>query len=245
MYLSRTTLRATIVIAAGLVYSGGALADGPGPVRYYAQPYNWSGAYIGINAGAVWGDIDGKLTAFGNAPFNVNLDTQFVLGGHVGYQKQMGNWVLGVEGGYSAMERGGEWGHTDAGPDCGNVAPCEARIRSIWQVGGRLGYAQNNWMVYGTGGWAQADVGTRTTPTFEVASATHNGLCIGTGLEFLLTKNVILGAEYLHYDFSRETQTSATGVCPQFCVRSVDPEADIVRARLSFKFGDEERRPLK
>ena len=44
--------------AIGLAHSGAALADGySGPARY-AQPYNWSGAYVGINAGEMSGDIN-------------------------------------------------------------------------------------------------------------------------------------------------------------------------------------------
>jgi outer membrane immunogenic protein len=238
-----------LAAAIGLAHSGAALADGySGPARY-AQPYNWSGVYVGINAGEMSGDISGSLPTAPGFPFNVDLGSRFVFGGHIGYQHQIGNFVLGVEGGYT--DTGNRWSSNPAGPDCANVFPCQARMDGIWQVGGRLGYAVDRWMVYGTGGFAATDVGTRSAPGIEVASATHNGWFIGGGTEFALTKNLILGVEYLHYDFNAQTQntdpaTNPGGVCPLFCVRRIDPDADIVRARLSVKFGrDEDYRPLK
>jgi outer membrane immunogenic protein len=240
-----------LAAVAGLAYSGAVLADGySAPARYYSPSYSWSGLYVGVNAGAEWGRIDGSLPSAPGFPFNVDLDSRFVLGGHAGYQHQMGNWVLGVEGGYSNVTDS-KFSSNPAGASCANIFPCQARIDGIWQVGGRLGYAVDKWMVYGTGGWAQADVITRSAPGIEVASANHDGWFIGGGAEFALTKNVIIGAEYLHYDFSAETQnttpaTTPAGVCPLFCVRRIDPDADVVRARLTFKFGlDEEHRPLK
>jgi outer membrane immunogenic protein len=248
-------MRKFLGLAAGMslaFLSTGAVADGYGaPASSYAPLYNWSGLYLGINAGAGWGHIDGNLPSAPGFPFNVgDLDTRFVWGGHVGYQHQMGRWVFGVEGGYMSSPKN-PWASNPAGPGCGNVFPCQGRMTDISQVGGRLGYAFDRWMVYGTGGWAQVGVGTRSAVGIEVASSHQDGWFIGGGTEYALTKNVIIGAEYLHYDFNGDTQntilgTNPGGVCPLFCVRRIDADADVVRARLTFKFSrEEEVRPLK
>src|SRR5437762_631419 len=116
-------------LAAGAALALGATAANAdrysAPARGYAAPYSWSGAYLGVNAGAVWGDVNGSLPFFAGAPFNVNLDPQLLLGVHGGYQHQFGNIVAGVEVGYSSTLKGDkDWGHTDPGASCGNVAPC-------------------------------------------------------------------------------------------------------------------------
>src|SRR5438874_1309888 len=79
-------------------------------------------------------------------------------------------------------------------------------------VGGRVGYASGNWLFYGTGGYAWSrETGTRTqvagtvnaaTPgTVESSSTTVGGWTAGAGIEWGVTPNLSVKAEYLHYDF--------------------------------------------
>ena len=72
------------------------VAPPPPPVVYY----DWTGAYIGFNAGGVWYDVDrtfpnrGRLTGMPN--FGTS-DSDGIFGFHAGAQWQWGAWVLGAE----------------------------------------------------------------------------------------------------------------------------------------------------
>src|SRR5580698_1271119 len=57
----------------------------------YNPAYNWTGFYIGINGGGGWGNSAWDTTG--------GFDTSGgLVGGTIGYNWQLGTWVLGVEG---------------------------------------------------------------------------------------------------------------------------------------------------
>ena len=104
-----------IAVAAMLgapAFSADMAARGPvtkAPVM--AAQYNWSGCYIGANAGAIGNNSDllarpsGEfldLARAGNNPLRTDSfsleDTAFSGGGQVGCNWQSGSWVFGVEG---------------------------------------------------------------------------------------------------------------------------------------------------
>jgi len=72
---------------------------------------NWTGAYIGAHAGYGWADWDGKLeTTAGNPPnkdagfanpYQTLSDEGFIGGGQIGYNSQIGSFLIGVEGDFS------------------------------------------------------------------------------------------------------------------------------------------------
>jgi outer membrane immunogenic protein len=78
----------------------------------------------------------------------------------------------------------------------------------------RLGYAFDRWMVYGTGGVAYA----------KADDFNDTGWVAGGGVEWAATDHIVTGLEYLHYGFSDFDHTG------------VDADADVIRARLSYKF---------
>src|SRR3954470_7777474 len=67
----------------------------PPPAPIY---YDWTGAYIGFNAGGVWNEINRNFLVGGavNPNFGTN-DSDGIFGFHAGAQWQWGAWVLGVE----------------------------------------------------------------------------------------------------------------------------------------------------
>ena len=80
--------------------------EAPAPV-FVPPPFTWTGFYIGLNAGAVWGSGSVSSTLFASG-FPVlesewpggNLggsQTGFIGGGQAGYNWQTGSFVLGVE----------------------------------------------------------------------------------------------------------------------------------------------------
>ena len=219
-----------VAIGAALLSSGPAAADGMyRQQRGYAAPMNWSGLYGGVNAGWMSTDVEGNFAPL-NPAFRYKADpSDGIFGLHGGYQHQFGNIVVGVEAGYSWV--GDDEGRTIGGGlagSCGFVAgtqACTARVKDLWQVGGRLGWAADKFLVYGTGGWARADLELAglilaTNTPFSASKNSHDGWFIGGGLDFALTKNVILGVEYTHYDFDAEAHPAAVATDFAFWMRT-------------------------
>jgi opacity protein-like surface antigen len=113
-------------------------------------------------------------------------------------------------------------------------------------VRGRRGYAFNNWLLYGTGGFAwMHDTSTRTVIASAVpalvgqsasASSTLTGWTAGGGVEVGVTANWIARLEYLHMDFSPYTYHFVYS--PTSGNRTINQKltSDIVRVALSYKF---------
>ena len=61
--------------------------------------YNWTGFYIGVSGGGTWGRSDHIETSPGFALSSSRYDVNgYLIGGTLGYNYQMGPWVLGLEG---------------------------------------------------------------------------------------------------------------------------------------------------
>lgn len=105
---------ATVVAAAALVGVSAAAtlaADMPvkSPPAVVATVYNWTGLYIGVNAGYGWSDEAIDLTGDpvtvgptfiipGGVPTSIAKNPKgFIGGGQIGYGYQSGRWLLGFE----------------------------------------------------------------------------------------------------------------------------------------------------
>lgn len=221
---------------------------------FNSAAYNWGGIYVGLNAGWVRNNTDWAFQPpIANAPnqsFSLE-NSAGVLGGQIGLQHQWGNVVLGVEAAVSDVNIDGGWSqHTGYG--IGNSF-AETKTGTLVTVGPRLGWAHGQWLFFGTGGWATADVQTRGEPFsspgtfFNKTNERQNGWFAGGGVEYALSQNVLAGVEYQHVDLGDELH------CPG-CVpnntnnHEIGVGMDIVRARLSFKLGRDEEltaAPLK
>ena len=247
-------VKATAVVGVGaLAILAGttvvAVADGYGgysPPAFYgpivAPAYNWTGVYFGGSVGGGWQNMDWRYThpEVATVPFSAS-DGDGVGGVHVGAQIQFGHIVGGVE-------VGGTWRFDDGfsgktGCITGSLATCEAKIRDgVLTVGPRLGWAANNWLFYATGGYAEGRVVSRLLEpdrtVFDRTSKDENGWFVGGGIEYAIARNVILGVEYQHVDLDTTFhRSSADGFAPGPNGRDIGASEDIVRARLSFKFG--------
>lgn len=212
-----------------------ALAGLTAPV--HAQD-RWTGVYVGGSVGGAWTHVDWSYFNLVNQ--NVPRSPSGVIAGaHLGYQQQFGQWVLGAELAYT----GGNINET--GRDAPVFAPtfdANSRFQNVLTIGPRVGWVfHRNWMAFATGGYAQADIMTEfyTRGFPNVTSRTNSrneGWFVGGGVEYALTKNWIFGVEYQHMDFNTELQ-KATVVPATGSARFVSADADVVRARISFKLG--------
>lgn len=213
----------------------GVLAALSAPVQAQQR---WTGVYVGGSVGGAWTNIDWNY--FNLPGQNINRSpTGAIAGGHFGYQQQFGQWVLGGEVAYT----GGSINKT--GPDAPVFAPAfdsNVRFQNVLTIGPRVGYVMNrDWMLFVTGGYAQADIMTefyaRGFPNVTSrANSRNDGYFIGGGLEYALSKNWFVGVEYQHMEFNKELQ-SVTVIPATGSARYITADADVVRARITFKLG--------
>jgi outer membrane immunogenic protein len=216
--------------------------------------YDWSGLYVGASIGGMWYDINRTFpNAAGLANFSTSgSDAIFDL--HTGFQGQWGNWVLGLEFGYSACfnECRLTSGVLPAPPFTVNTS-AESKLTQLATIGPRLGWAWDRFLIYGTGGWASANLkGTYCStvtgvcgPAFsnQNGSSWNQGWFAGGGVEWMVHRgalvDVILGVEYQHFDVSNHHDRAfcASPACliPAGADYDLDAKGDIVRARLTIK----------
>jgi outer membrane immunogenic protein len=194
----------------------------------------WTGFFIGGNIGEGWGRAADPGFAFVDSPavpFSTiaglgglqypNLSPRgTVAGGQLGYNWQSGTWVLGAVADMQASEMKASGSNIVTLLGTATVQSISAQENWLATVRGRLGFAANNWLVYGTGGLAVGEVNSTLgfsipTPalggTFAMAGSqttTKVGWAAGAGVEYALTRNWSLGAEYLHFDLGRDTVTA-------------------------------------
>jgi outer membrane immunogenic protein len=231
--------RALTAAAAVLAIGGQAhAADLPAPTLPPSAPalYNWNGIYIGVNGG--WGDgnsnwTDGTLGETGRFPISGS-----VVGGTVGANYQTGAYVFGIEGDL-------DWTNLRGGSSfsCGAIAdlvppPADCHTQSKWlgTVRGRVGYAVNSVLIYGTGGAAFGNIQTGLIPPSTFDSSTEVGWTIGAGIEVGFASNWTVKVEYLFVDLPDATCTTVAN-CGGAVGSTVSFNENIVRAGINFKFG--------
>src|SRR5262245_49446315 len=75
------------------------------PVPAVVAVYNWTGFYIGVDAGYHWAKIETFVPGNPIAGTSEAKPDSFTFGGHIGYRQQFGNsLVLGVEGDASWLD---------------------------------------------------------------------------------------------------------------------------------------------
>lgn len=160
--------------------------------------------------------------------------------------------VIGVEADFdgSGVASNGTLGGFASGDLTGTATYVGAQtdIKYVGTARGRVGIAFDRLLVFGTGGFAygetESSVSSPTNGIYSHTSNFHTGIAYGGGLEFALTNNLLLRAEYLHYDFNTKSIAQGTiqGVSACGCATSSTyavyekPSLDVVRAGLSYKF---------
>jgi outer membrane immunogenic protein len=210
--------------------------------------FTWTGWYVGLNGGGLWGETTGNFAPVNTAfPWQADL-SQGLAGVTTGSNWQFGQFVIGTE---STYEVGlGDYGSTNAngiaGP-CGFVAgvqSCQSRINDLFTFGGKLGWAgtgivgNGNWLLFAQGGYARANISTlgvtnATGAVFSRSQAWHDGWFAGVGFDYALSSVVSIGVDYKHYEFNSEAHLDQFGNNGNS--RVVDGTADAIFGRINFK----------
>src|ERR1700761_7064228 len=129
-------------------------ADMPGkspPMAMPAPAPSWTGFYLGVDVGEIFGKNAVSNISTGPAGTTVfsNKFQNTGFGLHGGYNFQAGNIVYGIEGDYTFFSANG--GITDGTLS----ALAQERLTGLWSIRGRLGFAADNALIYATGGVAE------------------------------------------------------------------------------------------
>jgi outer membrane immunogenic protein len=243
------------------------------PPAYAAPPalFSWTGLYIGGNFGYAFSGNDNIQTlandsvtaaqfAGGTVPSSYQLSPSGLLaGGQIGYNYEFsgtgagsGGFVTGVEADldYSDLRRGNEY--------LGNhsvVNDYQRQMDYLGTIRGRIGYAFDRVLVYGTGGFAYGHV-SATQSIFAgndanaliwggTGSGLRTGYVAGGGIEYALPASSALNpfnaeaatlrVEYLHYDLGTSSFDLVGGLgAPYYFTDRVKTDGNIVRGALNY-----------
>jgi outer membrane immunogenic protein len=221
------TLIGTPALAADM-----ALKAAPAPM---APACLWCGWYIGLNAGWVGStrnnitntgtDTDGgglgTVLAAGAIPGSVSTNLSgFIGGGQIGYNWEVSNWVVGLEGDFDGVSA--KKTTTVAFPGSATFVPLTTTFSReldwLSTVRGRVGIlASPNVLLFVTGGVAIGEVKTgnalicstcappaSTEPsTVNSNTTTRAGGTVGGGIEWMVAPHWSIKAEYLYADLGR------------------------------------------
>jgi outer membrane immunogenic protein len=220
-------LRIVVALLGAIAMTGAAIAaDMPvkaPPAPYVPAPvWNWTGFYIGVNLGGTWANNDSD---------NFTGDMSGVVGGgQIGYNWQINNVLLGVEGDFNGT--GLKNSESAFVPGVGTFT-ADAKLPWFATARGRLGWVQGPWLVYVTGGaaWVNFEA-TLTGPGGGSVSdnATRSGWTAGGGVEWMFLPKWSAKLEYLFVD------TDATNVTLLGATFETRAQQNIVRAGLNYHF---------
>jgi outer membrane immunogenic protein len=239
MKLTRLTA-ALLLAASGRAFAADVAppSSSPAPPVYKSPSatYNWTGLYIGINAGygsGFSGWSDGALGGTGSFPIS-----GFLVGGTLGADYQVGDYVFGIEGDGDWTGLSGNSGLTCGGMSAVLPVPdsCQTQGRWLATLRGRVGYALDRVLFYGTAGAAFGGVQAGLNPPATFDNSIEPGWTVGAGVELGITPNWTAKVEYLYVDL-RNAACTTVGNCGGAAGSVVGFNENVVRAGVNWKFG--------
>jgi outer membrane immunogenic protein len=234
----------------------------PAPVFAPVPVFTWTGFYVGVNAGYGWHEnndntafvapgafVTSPLTS-GTITFGDDSGDGFVGGGQLGYNYQIGSFVVGLETDIQWADLGGSRGtaFTSFVPPA-TFVPAGAAGGLDWfgTVRARMGVAFDRALIYATGGFAYGGADENDGLGFVNNDDVRTGWVLGAGMEYAFTNNLTAGIEGLWVNLDGGgngsfvgTETTPGGtVLPVYAAgdRESDNEFFVARAKLNFKFG--------
>jgi outer membrane immunogenic protein len=201
------------------------------PMAAKADGYEWTGAYVGINAGVAVGKAHTDVTVpYAGAGYFAPSSTQSINGigertvhdvgatggGQLGFDYQWSVLVAGLETDFQALDLSEADRVARDYPCC---APGGYRIENhidtdwLYTLRGKLGVAVGRVLVFGSGGLAVTNLQERFNfmddYTAREEGKIHEikpGWVAGGGIEFAFMDHFSVRAEYLHFEIERESQ---------------------------------------
>jgi outer membrane immunogenic protein len=186
--------------------------------------YSWTGFYGGANLGGGWAS-------------STQLKNTVTGGGQLGYNWQIGAWVLGGEADIEGMGLRSSTILTNA---AGNQITSNNAVDYLGTVRGRVGFVWDRWLAYVTGGLAYTNIDRSGVGLVGIAgnfsaSDFKAGYAVGGGVEWAFVDRWSAKVEYLFTQFSGNTN-SYTTTAPPIRVRYAGLDFNDFRIGVNYHF---------
>lgn len=234
-----------------------------GALAQTASGVDWSGFYAGGLIGAI--DSSSDVSMVVGTPKYLDatdarqiarsgthqLDQSTASGGlFVGYGKQFGNVLIGIEASANSLSLHKEYVTTETYESLPSAQMTRKKsVSADWMAGLRLrlGWAEQNWLAYVTAGIAATRLRLDSTFSdnafngYSQASTSDwvTGTSLGFGGEYALTRNWSLRGEYLYTKFgsvSTESEVTSTNNSGGTLIHKADLDNHGVFLGASYRF---------
>lgn len=234
---------AATMLAAGSAFAADLPSRKYAPVApvVVAPVFTWTGFYVGVNAGYGWNTNQESNYGYLYAPSyayygygSSSNDGGFVGGGQIGYNYQIGQFVIGAEADiqYADLKSKGYWGYES-----------NSGIEWFGTVRARAGVAIDRALVYVTGGFAYggggSDRGYYGLNDWAYRgnnNDTKAGWVLGGGLEYAFTDNLTAKVEGLYVSLEKNKNNWYLADQAYFGGNNKRNEFGVVRVGLNYKF---------
>lgn len=212
-----------LISSAKISYSADVVYNSP-ETPVYNEALIWGGAYIGGQVGYDWAKTSLNFSDPKFSDYSVNTNG-FIGGLYAGYNWELSNaYVLGLEGDVNYADLSQDTNGTFT--NVSQVTKLSWNTRVEWEaaVRARFGINYDRWLPYIAGGVAFAGVKDTVTGNFtgipsntgntgpaggttgigQEESNTRVGFTIGAGVDYALTNNLQLRAEYRYSDYGKK-----------------------------------------
>jgi len=202
-----------------------ARAAPPAPVIAAVPVFTWTGFYVGVNAGYGWNTnnndpffYDPLLGYYGG---DGGSDGGFVGGGQIGYNYQIGQFVVGAEADVQFADRGNR-DRLLYSPVYGYYYGGNNSDDWFGTVRARAGFAFDRALIYATGGFA--------------FNGDNGGWTLGGGLEYAFTNNLTAKIEGLYVNIDNGNNYDPFYGTGYYGSGKNKDEFGVIRAGLNYKF---------
>jgi outer membrane immunogenic protein len=202
------------------------------PIFSPTPVYSWTGFYVGIHGGYGWSEFSSADPVAGNS----TAEAKGWLGGlQLGYNYQMGAFVIGAEGDYSWSDVKNEV------PDPLGLGGGNASLKNDYfaTLALRLGYAFDRTLLYAKGGaaWTRDKIDvTDGVGGFGFGTFDRTGWMLGAGVEYAFWNNFSAKLEYNFLRFGSITEMVTTGGGLTASVPTVRLDTHLLKVGLNYRF---------
>jgi hemoglobin/transferrin/lactoferrin receptor protein len=237
----------------------GTISDAPGGGAWFGEGpaddarFDWSGFYVGASAGAATANTrtmdyarttttysTGRVSTSSLAYFEDGSASNWLAGIRLGYDHQFDNDLVvgfGLEAGWTDVETGTGTRTTSTQV---NTPKMSTTYGAFASASLRAGIGMGNFLVYGRGGIAAAQMDSHANLGIYAGEASGIGLgfSAGAGVEYAITENVSVFGEYQHMrlvgpEVSGSFSTSTAGYDYSYTSES---SVNLIQAGLNFRF---------
>lgn len=220
---------------------------------YIPPVFTWTGFYAGLNAGYAFnGDNKMKDLNFnGYYPDSFGTtsksdDGSFTGGAQVGYNYQMGSFVIGLEADFNYIDLKRESNSYSYYTNGLAYDQLHGQNKVEWYgtVRPRVGFTPvDRLLVFVTGGLAYGSIKSNASyqdfatgySLYGSKSDTRAGWTIGAGLEYAVTDNITVKGEYAYVDLGDKSRRWADVYGNELSTKD-STEFHVVRAGVNYKF---------